>query len=103
MEQIKMIEAYAELEGVALTPLCDGKYWLDGVEDSSVYNPLLPNALNLVARDKHKAEIDYDSMIVSVWNNLDEHKVSFNGKWFCDCPCEAVIECILKSAGKWTE
>ena len=103
MNNLDMIKAFAELDGVEIYDAGDGYLFSNKVDnngDSLDYDPITELALNCAARDKYEAEINYDSMEISVWVLIDEYEVSFNDKY--EIP-RAVIECILKSTGKWID
>jgi len=69
MEQLDMIKAYADLEGVCIDRTeNDVLYQLGEYGCMRPYNPLLPNTLNLQARDKYQVEIDYYDKTASIYN-----------------------------------
>lgn len=118
MEQLEMIKAFAELEGVeglehkgrfikgcefnAVINLIKGSRLTDielaAFLDSAAYNPITDLALNCAARDKYEVEVNYSAFTVTDFcnDNLDITRVHFKCK--SDVPA-VIIECILKSKG----
>ena len=102
MNQLEMSKAFSELEGIKLG-IRGTKAYLLSYDCSRIlindpYNPITDLALNCAARDKYKVRIDYDIKEVSIWERTSAWFVSFT-----DCPCQAVIECIIKSYGLWED
>jgi hypothetical protein len=119
MNDLEMIKAFAELEGVGLyrdnirQDVLDMIYpmvsqgvtideFCDGLKDDAPtfkYNPVTDLALNCAARDKHEIEINYSAFEVICFCSagLETSHVKFDNK--SEIP-RAVIECILKSEGK---
>ena len=104
MNELEMIKAFAELEGVEFIlgdhyPL--PKVYIKelgsmGIEKGNEYNPLLPNELNLLARDKYGVTIEY-------MQDEDHITLDFISIFITDrnTLCKTIIECILKSEGLW--
>lgn len=101
MNDLRLIKAFAELEGVELIkqfiPVTGEIVEFYSKETLTVYSPIDDYALNCVARDKYKVEIDYENLKCSIfglltWVTVDYFKESELNR--------AVIECILKSKGK---
>lgn len=103
MEQLDMCKAMADLECV------DAHIAMEDKPDAYVYsellgmeyNPITDLALNCAARDKYEVEINYFDKEVDIYEIADIGmiliaKAEFNGN-----VNQAVIECILKSKGKW--
>ena len=106
-----MTLAFAELEGVELFSFDDGKFCslLDSESEIAFYrvshnvsykpyNPITDLALNCAARDKYKVEVIYSQLYV-----CDESCAGYTEIDSLDDVNQAVIECILKSKGKWHE
>lgn len=102
MNDLEMIRAFAELEGVEIVSHMrsyvrkhqSGDLSICGVQFAE-YNPLLPNSLNCAARDKYLVSINHDFKLVCIKNNI---KCGVIYQSVDDIP-KAVIECILKSEG----
>ena len=113
MNQLDMIKAFAELEGVILkddgcgtffTKDNCGNFMFNG-GSYSMYNPITDLALNCAAMLKYKVSIYRGNLgdkgmvcsnhaAYAVWRA----DVSFENN---DGAPRAIIECILKSEGKW--
>jgi len=102
MEQLEMVKAFAALDGVYIDRTeNDVLYQLGEYGCMKPYNPITDLALNCAARDKYRVEVDYYDKEVSIYNAGDENFIAKATVNFTDCTCRAVIECILKSTGKW--
>ena len=99
MKQLEMIKAMAKLEGVK-GHIFDGLFIRDDVNVGALcFNPITDLALNCVLRDKYKAEVAYWLSSVCI----DEESCSGQAFFKNQSVGSAVIECILKSKGKWVE
>jgi len=113
MKELDMIKSFAKLEGIEIVDEYCGKLFIKDVDSGSVsikgyshssYNPIDNLALNCAARDKYETDIEWYYESVSMQSEYtdrpNEFVVRFSGK---DELPKAVIECILKSEGKWNE
>lgn len=102
MNDLEMIKAFAELEGVELSGIVKitNKWSEWHKKDGSKYNPITDLALNCAARDKYKVEVsyDYDHVSLCLPDGVMSEIVGFDNVEYIP---RAVIECILKSEGKW--
>jgi len=103
MNELEMIKAFAELEGIGLEyPLFNEipfhRYRKDGVTHLCEYSPITDLALNCAARDKYRVENDFDDGACFIYDKNGDLKseVSFNRN-----VSMSTIECILKSEGLW--
>lgn len=96
--QLKLAKLYADLIGEDVTVSFDGQTsWLHKTGfDGHHFNPF-KGQLQLDARDKFFAEIDYSIPLVRVWSGSECVTTGGDSE---DCVSVAVIECILKSEGK---
>jgi len=106
MKELEMIKAFAELEGFKFSSnkpsyKKDLGLWCSIYSDNCYgwYNPLLPNALNCAARDKYQVKVCYRYRECLIWVESTWVKASFKDQSID----KAVIECILKSEGKWID
>ena len=119
MKELDMIKSFAKLEGIEIVDEYCGKLFIKDVASGSVsikgyshssYNPIDNLALNCAARDKYEVEVSYSESAAYIYKKLicDENDSSsptnpeagFKTKTEIS---KAVIECILKSKGKWNE
>ena len=113
MNELEMIKAFAELEGIEYYSgsfnIYAKKDWGCARPDLRflgenyiLYNPITDLALNCAARDKYETDIEWYYESVSMQSEYtdrpNEFVVRFSGKE--ELP-KAVIECILKSEGLW--
>lgn len=111
MNQLEMCKAMAELEGAELDSEASHDsamfvtHFFRGEAQHSEYNPITDLALNCMLRDKHEVAVEY----INKATGTVRRYVVVNGEWRTvsvnfdrkqDIP-HAVIECILKSKGKW--
>ena len=101
MKQLKMINAMAELDSVCIDRIeNDVLYQLGEYGCMKPYNPITDLALNCAARDKYKAEVSYDYNMITCCLDDGEMSKAVHFKSVKSIPYR-VIECILKSVGKW--
>lgn len=106
----KMIKAFAGLEGIELIrhknvfarKLNTGDLSINGVQ-YDIYDPIIDLALNCAARDKYRVHTDYINKSCSMWvrGKYSDKMISDVRLVDTDGFPVAVIECILKSEGKW--
>lgn len=107
MNELKMIKAFAKLEGVNVVhspieidstafPVTFFTLKDNGYEHEE-YNPVSDLALNCRARDEYRVSVDHYEMDVSIINER-MFAVKFKSKEELK---RAVIECILRSKGLW--
>ena len=98
MNNLELIKVFAEIDGVE---------WRDGKQGKSrlcmwaEYNPITDLALNCAARDKYLVYIDYDDDFVSIYIDSELVMPPTGVRIKSGNVCRAVIECIVKSKGKW--
>ena len=101
--EIKMIKAFAELEGVEFHDSINKRHVMVKSKTrylaSFEYNPITDLALNCAARDKYQVEVCYRYNKCMVWVESTWVEVSFKDQSIE----KSVIECILKSQGIWID
>ncbi len=116
MEQIDQIKAFAELEGVDVEVIrgeccamnMDGNEYLP----YAYYNPITDLALNCAARDKYGVSVKFKYHYIAITMKHgdfgDYILVDISSGDGCELTSydkakipQAIIECILKSEGKW--
>ena len=112
MIQVDQIKAFAELEGVEVELVnFDGDIcYVYGRDD--IYNPIADLALNCAARDKYRVSISHGEVFDCGVDGNGSYDIPVCYVTRCGTTIElmnvnaddippAVIECILKSEGKW--
>jgi len=109
MKELDMIKAFAELEGIKVElvdPDFDSMFYATIGENKRIeeYNPLLPSALNCAARDKYGVTVEYGFSSSCAIYEADKRgllRLKSSSTFEHQPVSKAVIECILKSEGKW--
>ena len=101
MNELQMIAAFAELEGIELMVVCEdagGPVIRYESLNHGIYNPITNLALNCAARDKYKVTINYSENSVCTFDAFGYilTEVVFRSDSELN---SAIIICILKDKG----